>query len=175
MGMAKLNVWISGLDDPCSVDDRTWYVLVYDCDGRVLEWCEKRYAVLPAKCGHLEVEVPPGCYYIRAVWGYVRTEKGLWANHFTDAAIVQARCEETTCVKLFNPSAHRCGYIFDLAIKDLVKQRAIEPDLGKGLQDAIAGVLEKIPAPTKKFELGHEDEIAELVQEHERKAGTEKR
>lgn len=32
MGMAKLNAWISGMDDPCSVDNRTWYVTIYNCD-----------------------------------------------------------------------------------------------------------------------------------------------
>lgn len=28
MGMAKLNVFVSGMDDPCGVDSRTWYVTI---------------------------------------------------------------------------------------------------------------------------------------------------
>jgi hypothetical protein len=169
MGMARLNIWVSGTDDPCSVDDKTWYIIIYDCDGRVLEWCDRRYVVLPAKCGHLEVEVPPGCYFIRAVWGYGRKVAGLWGNHFTEATIVQARCEETVCVKLFNPSAHRCGYIYKLAIADMVAAQAIDRELAKRLHEAIDGVLEHIPIPEKKFEMGHEEEIARLVKEHEAK------
>jgi hypothetical protein len=35
-----------------------WYVTIYNCDGKPLEGCGKKYVVLPAKCGHLEVEVP---------------------------------------------------------------------------------------------------------------------
>lgn len=89
MGMAKLNIFVSGIDDPCGLDDRTWYVTIYDCDGNVLEWCGKRYVVLRAECGHLEVEVPPGCYYIKAVWNFTVVKPGFIyrVNHFTDAAI----------------------------------------------------------------------------------------
>ncbi len=175
MGMAKLNIWVSRTDDPCSVDDETWYIIIYDCDGEVLEWCDKRYVVLPARCGHLEVEVPPGCYCIRAVWGYGMRADELWGNHFTEATIVQARCEETVCVKLFNPGAHRCGYIYKLAIADMVARNVLEPDLAKRLHEAIDEVLEQIPIPMKKFEMGHEDEIAKLVEEHEGREGTKKR
>jgi len=171
MGMAKLNIWISGIDDPCAVDSRTWYVTIYDCDGNVLEWCGRRYVVLRAKCGHLEVEVPPGCYYIKAVWGFSVVIPGLVyrVNHFTDAGIVQARCDKTTCIKLFNPSAHRCGYIYVRALRDLVRQKAINPELAKQAEEAINATLEQIPRPIKEFELGHEDEIRELVQEQEHK------
>ncbi len=171
MGMAKLNIWISGIDDPCSVDKRTWYVTIYDCDGNVLQWCGKKYVVLPAKCGHLEVEVPPGCYYLKAVWSFWIVKPGFvyHANHFTDAAIVQACCDQTTCVKLFNPSAHRCGYIYVQAIQDLVKQKAINPRTAKQAEEAINAVLEQIPKPKKEFELGHLDEIKRLVQEKSKK------
>lgn len=169
MGLAKLNIWVSGRDDPCSVSPITWYVTIYNCDGSVLEWCERKYVVLPAKCGHLEVEVPPGCYYIKAVWGYRLVETGVyWVNHFTDAAIVQAVCEKTTCVKLFNPSDHRCGYIYALALKDLMKQKAIKPELAKKAIEAINAVLEQTPRPIRDFELGHEKEIERLIEEHQK-------
>jgi hypothetical protein len=69
MSTSKLNVWVSELDEPCRISNRTWYVTIYTCDGKPLEWCGKRYVVLPARCGHLEVEVPPGCYTISAVCG----------------------------------------------------------------------------------------------------------
>lgn len=172
MGMATLNVWISDLDEPCTISDRTWYVTIYECGGNVLQWCGRRYVVLPAKCGHLEVEVPPGCYYIKAVWGFRPVAREVyWANHFTDAAIVMARCDEKICVKLYNPSAHRCGYIYLRAVRDLARQKAIKPEVARLAEDAIKAVLEQIPRPLKAFELGHEDEIEKLLQEQERKQG----
>ena len=132
MGMAKLNIFVSRIDDPCKISRRTWYVTIYNCDGSVLSHCGRRYVVLPARCGHLEVDVPPGCYYIKAVWGYRQVGPGVYrANHFTDAAIIQACCEQTTCVKLFNPSIHRCGFIYALALRDLAAQKLIDPALAE--------------------------------------------
>ena len=175
MGLATLNVFVSGMDDPCSVDNRTWYVTIYDCDGNVLEWCGRKYVVMRAPCGHLEVEVPPGCYYIKAVWGFVVVTPGLVyrVNHFTDAAIVQACCGQTTCVKLFNPSAHRCGYIYVRALRDLVKQKAVKPEVARQAEEALQAVLEQLPRPIKEFELGHEEEIVKLVNKQQEKAGKE--
>jgi hypothetical protein len=174
MGMAKLNVWVSGTDDPCSVSNRTWYVTIFDCDGNVLQWCGKRYVVMPAPCGHLEVEVPPGCYYIKAVWGFwISPGPGIIyrVNHFTDAAIVQACCKEPACVKLFNPSLHRCGIIVVRAIKDLLLQKAIKPQQAIQVEKAINEALEGIEKPKKAFELAlSDDEIVKLVKAQERKA-----
>lgn len=177
MGMAKLNIFVSGIDDPCGVDNRTWYVTIYDCDGNVLDWCGKRYVVLRAECGHLHVDVPPGCYYIKAVWGFVVVIPGLVyrVNHFTDAAIVTACCEETTCVKLFNPSAHRCGYIYVRALRDLVAQKAIGPELAAGVEEAVEAINQQLGQPVKLFELGHEEEIERLVKKEEQKAKKRKR
>ena len=166
MGMARLNVWVSDRDDPCAISDRTWFITIYDCDGRVLTWCRRRYLVMPARCGHLEVEVPPGCYRISAVWGFGPTERGLWGNHFTDSAIVQARCDETVCVRLFNPSIHRCGLIFLRAVQDLVKQKDIPGRVAKGVQAAVEELVALAPRPAKGFELDHLDEIDELVRKH---------
>ena len=171
MGMAKLNVFVSGIDDPCGLDDRTWFVTIYTCDGNVLEYCGKRYVVLPARCGHLEVEVPPGCYYIKAVWGFTVVTPGLVyrANHFTDAAIVTACCEQTVCVKLFNPSVHRCGFIYVRALQDLVLQEAADGaavERVAGAVERLDGELqEKLGPPPRPFELGHHDEIERLVAE----------
>jgi hypothetical protein len=169
MGMAKLNVWISAMDDPCGVDNRTWYVTIYDCDGNVLEWCGRKYVVLPAKCGHLEIEVPPGCYYLKAVWGFRLLGGIYYVNHFTDAVIVQAICDQTVCVKLFNPSIHRCGIIVLRAVRDLVQQKAIRPELAKQYEAALNAVLANVPRPMKGFELDHLDEIEKLAREEESK------
>ncbi len=174
MGLARLNIFVSGLDDPCRVSNRTWYVTIYNCDGSVLEWCNRRYVVLRAPCGHVQVRVPPGCYYIKAVWSYTVVEPNriYRANHFTDAAIVTACCEQVSCVKLFNPRAHRCGLIYVQALQDLVRQKAIDPDQAKRAIEAVHGTAEAIGAADKPFELGHLDEIEELVRRQEEEEGT---
>lgn len=171
MGMSKINIWVSGMDDPCSIDNRTWYVTLYDCDGNVFQWCKKKYLLIPAPCAHVEVEVPPGCYYIKAVWGFSVIVPGFKyrVNHFTDAAIVQVCCHQSVCVKLFNPSAHRCGTIIVRAVRDLLKQKAIKAETARKVNEAIDELLKQLPEPAKKFELGHLKEIDESVQKLEGK------
>lgn len=164
--MSKLNIWVSDTDDPCRISDRTWYVTIFDCNGEVLQWCKKKYVVMPAPCGHLEVEVPPGCYYIKAVWSFWLTPGPsiiYRVNHFTDAAIVQACCEQHVCVKLFNPGIHRCGTIVVRAIKDLVRQKAIKPEQANQVEKAMNEALAMIEKPKKAFELAISDEEIERL------------
>lgn len=162
MGFAKLNIFISGIDDPCGLDDGEWLISIYDCDGKVLEWCRKKYGSLVAKCGHLEIpEVPPGCYYIRA--RRLSRSTIAYPIAFTDGAIVQTWCEETTCVKLFASSLHRSGYTFTRALRYLARQKVIKPEMARQVERAIRPVLQKLPRPKKEFELGHLDEIERLV------------
>jgi hypothetical protein len=167
MGMSKLNIFVSAMDNPCGIDNRTWYVTIYDCDGNVFEYCGKRYVVLPAKCGHLSVEVPPGIYYLKAVWSFQFIGGIYYVNHFTDAAIVQVCCDDHVCVKLFNPSIHRCGTILVRAVHDLVLQKAVEPGQAKQFEAALNATLSNVPKPQKSFELAHLDEIETLVREQE--------
>jgi hypothetical protein len=167
MGMAKLNIWVSGTDDPCSIDNRTWYVTIYNCDGKVLQWCNRQYVVMPAKCGHLEVEVPPGCYLIRAVWSFKAVGGVFYVNHFTDAAIVCACCDEKACVTLFNPSLHRCGTIVVRAIRDVVQQKGIKDATARNAEAALNALLAEVPKPAKGFELDHLDELERMVRQQE--------
>lgn len=164
--MAKLNIWISAMDDPCGVDDKhKWFVTIYDCDGNVLQWGKKKYVVLPANCGHLEVEVPPGCYYIKAVWSYYVKGEIYHCNHFTDAAIVQAVCGQTICVKLFNPSLHRCGKIIIKAAEVFAQAKGLKADILKKYETSIQAILKDVPVPNKLFELGHMEELDKMVKE----------
>ncbi len=169
MGMSKLNIWVTDTDNPCAISNRTWYVTIYNCDGEVLEWCGKKYVVMKAPCGHLEVEVPPGCYRINAVWSFSFAGGVFYVNHFTDSAIVQACCGEHQCVTLFNPSAHRCGTIYIRAIRDLLLQKVLKPELARQAEAAINDVLQFIPRPARGFELDHLDEIEKLVREQEQR------
>jgi hypothetical protein len=169
MGMSKLNIYVSEMDNPCGIDKRTWYVTIYDCDGNVFEFCGKKYVVMPAKCGHLSVEVPPGIYYIKAVWSFRLVGGIYYVNHFTDAAIVQVCCDDHVCVKLFNPTIHRCGTILARAVQDLVLQKAIKPQQAKQFEEVLKATLADVPKPQKPFELAHLDEIEKLVREQEGK------
>ena len=167
-GAATLCVCVSAMDEPCKIDNtHTWYITVFNCDGTVLEFCGKKYILIPTKgkCACREFKVPPGCYYIKAVWGFREVKPQVYkVNHFTDAAIVQAVCGKTTCVRLFNPSIHRCGYIFGLAVNDLINQKGIKPDVGKRALDAIKALNKELDPPKNKFEIAIEKEIEEHMQ-----------
>jgi hypothetical protein len=166
MGLGKVNVFVSALDDPCKIDDRTWFITVYDCDGRVFEWCGRRYVVLPAKCGHLELELPPGCYTLVGVWSFGTTPGGtIFGNHFTDHAIVQVCCGGMTCVRLYNPAAHRCGILFDVALRVLEQRPEGGPprEVVARAREAIREVLRFLPPPAKPLELGHLDELLAVL------------
>jgi hypothetical protein len=166
MGLGKVNVFISELDHGCKVDSRTWYVTIYDCDGRVFEWCGRRYAVLPAPCGHLEVALPPGCYTLVAVWSFATTPGGvIYGNHFTDHGVVHVCCDQTACVTLFTPAAHRCGVLFDVALR-VLQQRpdgGPPPELVRRAHDTIQELLTYLPRPAHPMELGHLDELMTVL------------
>lgn len=164
MGSGKLNIWISELGFPCKISSRMWYVNIYTCDGNILEWCGRRYAVIPAKCGRLEIAVPPGCYVVNAVWGYWIDKEGVkHGNHFTHNAVVQVCCEEKTCVTLFTPVNHVCGIIFRLAVRDMIMQRLLPNDVAQRFNAAMDEVLKYMPRPVNEFELGVLKELDELA------------
>ena len=121
MSTAKLNVWITRTADACHIDDKTqWYVHITDCHGNVLVWCGKKYSFLPAKCGHLEIEIPPGCYTVFASWtaaGNVHPPYQPFGNHLTHVQVVRANCGDHVCVTLFQPSGHYCGTWFASMLK----------------------------------------------------------
>jgi hypothetical protein len=165
MGLANLDIWISGDHDPCSVSDRTWFVTIYDCDGRPLRWCRRVYALMPARCGHLSVKLPPGCYRVSAVSHYYQAHGIYWSNWFTHSAIVQVCCDQAACVKLFNPNFHHCGSIFLGAVRGAAAQKLIKPDLARALETSLKQVLQLAPKPAKAFETGHLDEIEAFLKE----------
>lgn len=168
MSKAKLSIYVSDLDEPCKISNRTWYITIYHCDGSVLTWCGKRYIALRARCGHLEVSVPPGCYYIKAVWSYwVHPRHGYHGNHFTDAAIVNAQCDATNCVTIFTPRVHRCGYLYRLGVQDLVAQKIVDGAVLEQLTGVVDAVEKKIGRSENDFELAHIEELEDLVRKQE--------
>ncbi len=165
MSLANLNVWVTALDDPCKISRRTWYINIYNCDGSILKWCDFDYALIPARCGHRSIRVPPGCYRINAVWSFRLGNGFYYVNHFTDSAVVQACCGEHQCVTLFNPSAHRCGRIFLAAVHDAVRQDALPKDAATAAEEGIRKVLDFIPRPVRPFELDMLEGLEERVRE----------
>ena len=119
---STLNVWINKLKKPCEISDKTWYITIYHCNGPLLDWCGRKYIVIPAKCGYASIKLPPGKYKIGAVWNYHKVNETFQANHFTDSTIVNLCCGQTHCITLFNPVIHRCGQILNDAINDVRNQ-----------------------------------------------------
>ncbi len=156
MALGRLNVFVSELDHGCKVDSRTWYVTIYDCDGRVLDWCGRRYVAM----------LPPGCYTLLATWSFAVGPGGIiYGNHFTDHAVAHVCCGEETCVTLFTPSAHRCGILFDIALRVMEARGEGAPAEVVGrAREAIGELLEHLPRPARPFELGHLDELLDVVQ-----------
>lgn len=132
MGLGKLNVWVSDVADPCGTWPGSGLMTIFDCNG-ILEWpCGRfltpdgqwkdvpngAYKDLPFRCGHLEVELPPGCYWVVA--GYVSVPGHyIHLNHTTHVGIVQVCCGETACVKLFNPTIRLCWDWFVVGLRVL--------------------------------------------------------
>jgi hypothetical protein len=123
MSTAKLNIWITERGDPCRITNRTLFVHVLHCNGKVLEWCDRKYLHIPAKCGHLELEIPVGCYIV----GAVENPDGIppLGNHLTHIAIVRADCGRDYCVTLFDPTFHQCAHWFQVALNNHVQAQAV--------------------------------------------------
>jgi hypothetical protein len=103
------------------------------------------------------------------VWS-LRLAGGIYyADHFTDAAIVQVCCGDHVCVKLFDPTIHRCGSILARTVQDLVFQKAIKPRQAKQFEEVLNATLADVPKPKKQFEPAHPDEIEKLVRAREGK------
>jgi hypothetical protein len=150
MSTANLNVWITELGHPCQIVDNQhhWFVHILRCNGEVLTWCDRRYTNLEARCGHLEVEVPPGCYVVCATWSPGKSAQFL-GNHLTHCAIVQVKCGDHACVNLFTPTLHQCGTHFAAGVRDAVQaghlpQNALRA--AEAVQAAVRTLLEFVPA-----------------------------
>jgi hypothetical protein len=145
MGLGNLNIWIRYEPDitwSCRVDTvNPWYVTIKDCTGRILEWCGRVYRRIPTKCGHIEIEVPPGCYILSAI-GYATG-----SNTFTAPAFVVVNCGETVCVNLLAPIVHNCGWYFTSGIRQGVREKTIPPGVADRAIETIKEVLKYVKAP----------------------------
>ena len=132
MSTATLNIWITQRGDPCRIATTEHFVYVLECcTGKPLRWCKKEYSGLRTSCGHLELEIPPGCYIV----GAVESTAGVapLGNSLTHIAMVRANCGDHVCVTLFDPSLHLCGTWLGAAINTYVAGRGGGPPLNQNL------------------------------------------
>jgi hypothetical protein len=173
MGMGKLNIWVSDVADPCGTWSGEGYMTILDCKG-VLAWpCghwlapdgtwqpvpRGEYRDLKFVCGHLEVEVPPGCYWV--VCGGVYGQHPLHFNYTTHVGIVQVGCDETACVKLYNPSLRLCWDWFLVGLRGnaVLNPAALDPGRVDDLEKQVNAMLERAPR------LRHEAVIEQVFEE----------
>ncbi len=152
MSTATLNVWITQRGDPCRIATTEHFVYVLECcTGKPLVWCKRVYAGLQTNCGHLEIEIPPGCYIV----GAVESTSGVMplGNCLTHIAMVRANCGDHICVTLFDPSLHLCGTWLGAAINTFVLERGGGPPIGpevmgalRNAGQAVQELLKVIPA-----------------------------
>ena len=156
MGLAKINVWLTETDMPCKIYDRTFWVSIFTCDGKILNWAGKDFKLLEAPNGHLMIEVPPGCYYIRAA--SIHCE-----NSYSDSAVVRVDCGDKACVTLMLPSLRRC---VDLVIEGLrlpIAREIVPEELLRPAVDTLTAISERIPTPTYEYELSYLQETREFL------------
>lgn len=154
MSTAKLNVWITRRSDACHIDDREpYFVHITDCTGHPLVWCGKTYTFLPAKCGHLEIEIPPGCYTVFAT--HTNPKGGVarppFGNLLTHVQVVRANCGDHVCVTLFAPGMWYCGTWFATAVRQYLtafEQANVDVQLAREAMTAVEKFVAKLePEP----------------------------
>jgi len=172
MTTSLLNVWITNLGDPCTIANdpglpHPWVVAVSHCDGRVLNWSEARfrfhrddpwtkvpnhtppggvagwwYDSIPTRDGHVEIEVPPGCYVVRATMHSWFVNGLLYGNWATERAIIQACCGDDICATLYAPSAIACSVpLFQFVLPLLRKHRIFTADQADNAIKAMEAVF----------------------------------
>jgi hypothetical protein len=154
MGVGRLNIWISEVADACGTWQGSGRATIFDCDG-ILSWpCGRfrtegkdwqpvpggQYRNLPYRCGHLEVELPPGCYW--AVAGSVTPSSGfIHLNYATHVGIAQVGCDQAACVKLYNPSIRLCWNWFLVGAKALAAAGQFDRGVVAEIEKTVEGRL----------------------------------
>lgn len=176
-----------------------WSVAVAHCNGSVLNWSEGRYRfrhdapwipipehtppggkpgwwyeMVPTRDGHVEIEVPPGCYTVVGsmhTWFVNGVLHGNWA---TDRAIVQACCGEDACVRLYASSMQPCNVIlFEFVIPMLVKNNVIKREEGDAAIKALRAIHH--PEELSSFDRGMLDLLRRAYMQMDKPSPLEQR
>jgi len=112
--------------------------------------------MIPTRDGHVEIELPPGCYTVVGsmhTWFVNSILRGNWA---TDRAVVQACCGDDVCVTLYASSMQPCNVIlFEFVIPLLIRNKAIKPAEGEAAIKALRALHN--PEELSDFERGYLD------------------
>lgn len=161
MGLVKLNVLIR--DRACEPHPREWWVDIYNCQDKPLQYCGKTYVDMKTEHAHLEVDVPSGIYKIRA--------HSSCGNIWTDTAIVVCGCGQV-CVNLYDPTFWRCGITIVPALVAQGMIAGIEPREINRAVSVILEVMDKVTPPVERVYLRPErvDAMAKLLEDPYRSA-----
>jgi len=182
MSYANLNIWLRNLD--CSPKN-VWKVqlVVKTCTGEylvdfnpdILEKLKEAYPGYSISRGsrdgettidfyakqikHLEVQVPPGCYIVRAWVCY--------GNLWTDRAMAVVGCGDEGCVNLIVPEKENCIRNVILPVAIAAERLRLRPDLVRGAIEVLlrTGQMQREVVLKEMADLG-----AELKGTEEREA-----
>jgi hypothetical protein len=131
MGTARMDVWVAGGGEPCTIDLRhRWRVRVLRDDGTP-------YTDLSTDCGHVRVEVPPGRYAV------VATRPGAGGPN---SRVVRLEHGDHGLVTLFPPPALAGASWWQIATDTLMRLGEVDPDLGRRALAVIGETLRASPA-----------------------------
>jgi len=92
MSTGKIEVWIVGRESLCSVSQKEWRVCLLDCCGRhLVVFCDRELCA-ETKCGTVDFEVPPGCYFVLAR-----------APNDIAFGVATVGCGQQVCITLVSP------------------------------------------------------------------------
>lgn len=106
--------------------------------------------------GHIVFDLPPGCYIVSAsvhVWiaaGPAPGQVVLLGNLATHNALVDVKCDQDVCVKLFQPSGWHCGIILnlELLLPMMENLKVITPQERANAEKALRPLLERLTPST---------------------------
>ncbi len=185
MSTSRLNVWVTEMGEPCTITNRRWVVAISKCDGGVLDWAGGRYRhrdtdpwtditqhtppgsnisgyffdSIPTLGGHVEIELPPGQYVVRATMHSWFVNGKLFGNWATDRGVVTTCCGGHSCVTLYAPSAMACSVpLFEFVFPLLMRHKVLDPEVGKMAIEAMAAAIH--PRDASRFERGEFETLA---------------
>jgi hypothetical protein len=143
MGLAILNGWVHDKRDRCKISDEFWFAAVTHCNGSLVKWCGHTCGGEGAKCGHVEFQLPLGCYIIRAFqWN---PHQPIPVFYFSNHAIVVIGCDQVACVHLFNPTIRQWPHGAAMAVRFLAESEKFPADRLKSLVAASDALRKDMP------------------------------
>ena len=113
------------------------------CNGNPVEWCGHTFSFEEAKCGHVELRLPPGCYIVHGIQFFFLNK--LFLFRFTEHAIVIVNCDELACVHLYTPSIRQTTNGAVRSVRFFAESQKLPPDKVEKFAAASDDLLKDIP------------------------------